>query len=501
MEWAWAGALSSDSFTVTARLANGAGRVRLAVGTNPELTDARYFEPSAAPAQDDPVVRFQVTGLAPDTSYRYGIEVDGRLDDVARGRIATPPAGPASFTFAVAGCARTGSNGAVFDAIRAANPLFFLETGDFFYANIDSNDVARFRAQYDANLTAAAQAELFRSTPIAYVWDDHDYGPNDADSTSPARVAAHEAYRRYVPHYPLAGQPGTPINQAFTIGRVRFLLTDTRSNRSPDSVPEAERSMLGAGQRAWLERELLAARDHYALVVWVNPNPWIAPGSSGADNWGGYEAERRELADFIADSDITNLLMLSGDGHMLAIDDGTNSDYSSRAAGGFPVFQAAPLDRRPSVKGGPYSEGTNLAGGQFGLVTVRDPGVGPVDVTLSGRTYTGAEVLHHEFTAGAAELTLRATGSVAVVAQLGGQDRGLGPPLHAQLGEQVGHVVLDRLLGQEHPLADLPVGQPLADQTRVRVRSWSVSSASASGPRWRLPHPLQHPRRGPRVEQ
>ena len=94
--------------------------------------------------------------------------------------------------------------------------------------------------------------------------------------------------------------------------------------------------------------------------------------------------------------------MLSGDGHMLAIDDGTNSDYSASGAGGFPVFQAAPLDRRPSVKGGPYSEGTNLAGGQFGLVTVRDPGVGPVDVTLSGRTYTGAEVLHHEFTAGAA---------------------------------------------------------------------------------------------------
>ena len=64
--------------------------------------------------------------------------------------------------------------------------------------------------------------------------------------------------------------------------------------------------MLGAGQRAWLERELLAAHDHYALVVWVNPNPWIAPGAAGADNWGGYEAERRELADFIADSDITN---------------------------------------------------------------------------------------------------------------------------------------------------------------------------------------------------
>jgi hypothetical protein len=65
------------------------------------------------------------------------------------------------------------------------------------------------------------------------------------------------------------------------------------------------------------------------------------------------------------------------------------------------VFQAAPLDRRASVKGGPYSEGTSVVGGQFGLVTVRDQGAGPVEVTLSGSTYTGAEVLHYEFAAGA----------------------------------------------------------------------------------------------------
>ena len=68
VEWAWAGALSTDSFTVTARLVNARDRVRLAVGTNAELTDASYFEPSAAPVRDDPVVRFQATGLAPGHS-------------------------------------------------------------------------------------------------------------------------------------------------------------------------------------------------------------------------------------------------------------------------------------------------------------------------------------------------------------------------------------------------------------------------------------------------
>jgi hypothetical protein len=36
-------------------------------------------------------------------------------------------------------------------------------------------------------------------------------------------------------------------------------------------------------------------------------------------------------------------------------------------------------------------------GGQFGLVSIDDPGSGPVTVTLSGRTDTGAEVMRHRF--------------------------------------------------------------------------------------------------------
>src|SRR5579859_4613412 len=41
---------------------------------------------------------------------------------------------------------------------------------------------------------------------------------------------------------------------------------------------------------------------------------------------------------------------------------------------------------------------------------------------------------------------------------------GLGAALHAQLVEQRGHVVLHGLLGEEEVLADLPVGQALADE-------------------------------------
>ena len=87
-----------------------------------------------------------------------------------------------------------------------------------------------------SQLTQPGQAALYRHVPIAYVWDDHDYGPNDAGADSPTRTAARTAYREVVPHHPLVRPGDSPIQQAFTIGRVRFVLTDNRSERTEDSM-------------------------------------------------------------------------------------------------------------------------------------------------------------------------------------------------------------------------------------------------------------------------
>jgi hypothetical protein len=86
--------------------------------------------------------------------------------------------------------------------------------------------------------------------------------------------------------------------------------------------------------------------------------------------------------------------MLSGDAHMVAIDDGTHSNYATgpgRGRRGFVVMHAAPLDRRTSEKGGPYSLGISRQRGQFGLVDVTDDGQ-ELSVELSGRDRAGAPV-------------------------------------------------------------------------------------------------------------
>jgi alkaline phosphatase D len=235
------------------------------------------------------------------------------------------------------------------------------------------------------------------------MWDDHDYGPNDGDATSPGRQASRLTYQEYVPHYPLAaGSGNVPIYQAFTIGRVRFILTDTRSERDTVQVPpdDPNKSMLGAAQKAWFKQQLLAANGVYPLIIWVCTSPWMAdmPGS-GTDNWYGFQAERRELANFIEANEIKGLLCLGGDVHMTAIDNGLNNRYADSGKPSFPILQASSLDRpNPTfLPANTYSEGQFPGSGQFGLVTVTDTGADTVTVTLNGRNH-----LNETFT----ELTL-----------------------------------------------------------------------------------------------
>jgi phosphodiesterase/alkaline phosphatase D-like protein len=388
--WAWSGAITGDSAVVVARLTPGVAEARLVVTPDRAGADSTNH-PARGYTRADAhgVVRFEVGGLEAATRYRYRVETpsEARLD----GRFRTwADARPFSFRFAFASCATTGSNNRVFDAIASMTPDLFVHMGDFHYLNIGRNDAGAFRRAYDRVLASPRQSALYRSTPIAYVFDDHDFGSNNADGTSASAPAATSVYREMVPHYAL--QNGvTTIQQAFTIGRVRVIVTDTRSARAPIDAA-TPRTMLGEPQVRWLESELEKAKDA-PLVIWVNTVPWITKANEAtSEGWAPYGEERTRLADRIDALGLTpRLLMLSGDGHMAAIDDGTNSAYMSKRSErtrGFVVAHGAPLDRWTRTKGGPYSHGVSRRNHQFGLLDVADTG-SALDVTLSARNGVG----------------------------------------------------------------------------------------------------------------
>jgi len=164
---------------------------------------------------------------------------------------------------------------------------------------------------------------------------------------------AQRVYRDLVPHPPL--ERPDDIGQSFVIGRLRFVLTDTRSHRRP--ATDGSGTLLGAAQEAWLIDEARAARSAGQLLVWVSPTPWIGTASPSSDTWAGFAEERRRVADALVVAGLDDVVMLAGDAHMVAIDDGTHSDYTTAGGGGFPVAHGSALDRRGSVKGAPTAKG------------------------------------------------------------------------------------------------------------------------------------------------
>jgi phosphodiesterase/alkaline phosphatase D-like protein len=124
----------------------------------------------------------------------------------------------------------------------------------------------------------------------------------------------------------------------------------------------------------------------------------------GADHWGGYATERARIADLISAIEIQGLLMVAGDAHMLAIDDGSNTQFSAVGETSFPLLHAAALDRPGSVKGGPYSEGVFPGGGQFATIEIRDTGSDEIAVTLTGLDWTGATLVEYTFVVDSSEV-------------------------------------------------------------------------------------------------
>ncbi|MEO6244512.1 MAG: alkaline phosphatase D family protein [Opitutaceae bacterium] len=376
----WSGAVSSTSATIAVRLDSPGLRVRAQISRSETVTSAPVFSSVVVTsATAGNAVKLLVQGLQPDTDYFYGIEVGGvlRTEPNSRGRFHTFPAGQASFRIAFGSCGDyRAADQRVFDAIAQEKPLLFVNMGDLHYSDINSTNPDSYRVNYDQILGHYAQGPLYRSMPLAYMWDDHDYCGNDSDGTAVGRDTARSTYKERVPHYPLPTNIGGTIGQAFTVGRVRFIMTDLRSASVPASQREsATKTRMGTAQKAWFKQELISARDAgFPMIVWISTMPWIAPAALGDDTWGGYSTERTELANFFRDNRIRNLVVASGDMHALAFDNGTNSDYATGGGAPLTVLHSAALTSGGAIKGGPYSGGAFSGSQQYGILEVYDNG-------------------------------------------------------------------------------------------------------------------------------
>jgi phosphodiesterase/alkaline phosphatase D-like protein len=424
----WCGGLTDTSVVIRASVLRSVTRARAIVAENDALTtNVTTHDAVSLWADPDRSYRHQIatfapSGLRPATQYFFRLELDGDNTAALPGRFRTAPqlGQSTGFRFAVSGCAKPklfgGTRPEAYRAVAAMSDLlFFFHLGDFHYQNIGDESVVPRLEAYDETLRREGVGDLFRQLPLAYCWDDHDFLGNNSEGGDPgnatARRFARDAYDIYVPHYPLASS-SEGINQSFQIGRVLFLLTDSRFSKSPRSGSGTSgKTVLGVNQKAWLKRELMRGKD-LDLIVWASSIPWIGADDPGEDFWAGYATERAEISQHLVANEIRNVCMISGDAHMVAIDDGSHSGYAAGNRGGFPVFQSAALESSESEKGGPYSignEGGTLGPGiagnrQFGVFEINYSGAaGPRVIWEAFRaeknTTTVTRLLRHEFSA------------------------------------------------------------------------------------------------------
>lgn len=402
VKYAINGAVTSSSFTVRARI-TGSSTGALVYSTSADMAGAvtTASVPVSGNATVGNYVTITVTGLQPSTRYYWQVIDNGVTDTAFSGRVMTHPlAGqPASFTFAASSCAGLNSsapgqvvtngvsNHPVFDTIRLWDPLFFAHLGDAHYRNISTDDEAAYATAildtltYNDTLGAnARQGKLYRNAQWAYVWDDHDYANNDSDSTAPGRSAANKIYRRAIPSYEIPEVLG--IYQAWVVGRVQFVMWDTRTFRSPDSDPQdPNKTMLGSAQKEWM-RGILSTSTAELLVI-LDPTPWAGRSS---DTWAGFQNERQELADmFTSLGWATRMTLITGDRHANAIDTGAGNPW-----GGFPHYMFGNLDAEGAGDGDTqYDLGLLQGLNQWGQCEIEDLGT---SITFTGRAMIGTTV-------------------------------------------------------------------------------------------------------------
>jgi hypothetical protein len=413
--WLWSGGVTGGGVALAAKVAINSPAVRFAVSLYGTIgPDAIYSDVLVASDDNSNTVKANVDGLVANETYYYGVEMGGSLAAGFIGQFKTFDASTRNFSFALGSCSNNQVSAAVnpilFDHILDKDPLFFIHMGDMHYNDLanEPHSIASYHNCWDKVFQLSSrQRRFWQHKMVEYIWDDHDYGPNDSAGNWEFKKFARLAFQQTVPTYPLAaGSGNVPLYRSWSVGRCFFIMIDTRSEATPQSVTDGpDKTRLGFAQKIWLKQQLLFGAAHYAFTFIINPTTWGGATSAGADTWAGYAHERQEILDFIVDNGLTGIAMLAGDMHGCAFDDGTNNAFSTGNKGGLAILQAAPLDQSASQKGTPYLDGPYPNSGsanrkQYGLVTVTDSGTGTPYITFEAfddTTGTDTQLFAHSF--------------------------------------------------------------------------------------------------------
>ena len=316
-------------------------------------------------------VHLEVRGLAPGRDYFYRFRAGDYLSPV--GRTWTSPLGERQtpLQIAVASCQHyeQGYFHAYSHMLERGTDLI-VHVGDYIYEGNTGSPVRRhdtgecktlndYRLRYAWYRSDPVLRAAHAHCPWLVTHDDHevdnDYAgltaedPDQQDGFVARRAAAYQAYWEHMP-LPRSALPRGADMQLYmtrTFGDLLAIhMLDERQYRSPQACPtpprrgggsrvyvdkcpswnDESRSILGATQESWIDRQLRASKARWnfiaqgVVMTWVDEDPGPRQ-QHWSDSWAGYPAARRRLLESVAASRCKNPVMLSGDIHAFIVAD------------------------------------------------------------------------------------------------------------------------------------------------------------------------------------
>jgi alkaline phosphatase D len=150
------------------------------------------------------------------------------------------------------------------------------------------------------------------------IWDDHDYGPNNANGSYKLKKESKKVFDTYWCN-PTRDPEQEGTYTQFNYVDVDFFLMDDRTFRSSDELkdsingkPNPDKFMWGNAQMKWLKNQLVNSNAPFKIIA--NGTP-ILNTYNKYDCMVHYQNEFNELINFIIDEQISGVLFLTGDRH------------------------------------------------------------------------------------------------------------------------------------------------------------------------------------------
>jgi alkaline phosphatase D len=320
------GAVQANSAKIWVRTDSPAD-VHVEYNTSADFIQSALSQTTTTTKGKDFTGKLRLSGLAPETDYFYRLWLNNApLPEVYSFR--TNPGDAATRTFSLAVLSDFHKREApVYSSVASDNPAFVIFLGDFDHSNPSSLEQMRSMHRALRGMESAEGRDFMRyirQFPFYHVWDDHDFGINNADKTFPGKQNALRAFREYFPTPSLPSRDG--IWHKFRYAQAEFFMLDLRSQRDPNNTQDSpNKSLLGIAQKEWLKSNLVSSDAQWKFLMSSVP---FNPTSKPLDSWAAFHTEQLEIINFISQNNITGVIIISGDLHTGgAADDGSSSIF------------------------------------------------------------------------------------------------------------------------------------------------------------------------------